>query len=59
MAEPNWVFILAMTTFAIAVVFILISMFRTRQDRKDHVKTSIPRGDIAEAREKRSDAPGL
>ena len=57
MAEPNWVFILAMTTFAIAVGLILFSMVRTRRDRKNHVKTSIPREDIAEAREKRTETP--
>ncbi|MBU4531003.1 MAG: hypothetical protein KUA43_05580 [Hoeflea sp.] len=52
MPEVSWLFILAMTTFAIAIGFMLFSLARTRRDRKSHTRTSIPREDIAKARQR-------
>lgn len=51
MPDVSWVFILAMTTFAVAIGFMLFSLARTRRDKDKHTRTTIPREDVARARQ--------
>jgi hypothetical protein len=46
MLEPGWIFFLAMITFALVIVFAVVSFTRTRRDSRKGVETSIPRGEI-------------
>ncbi len=59
MPEVSWVFILAMATFAMALGFILFSLARTRRDKQNHVKSAVPREDIAKARQQKGGPTGL
>lgn len=59
MPETSWIFVLAMTTFAMTIGFLLFSLVRTRRDKRNHTKTAIPREDIAEARQRNGAPTGL
>lgn len=41
-----------MVTFAAAIGFKLFSLARTRREKNSHAKTTIPREDIAKARQR-------
>ena len=59
MPEMNWVFILAITTFALALAFMLISLWRTRRDKQNNVKSAIPRDEVDNAHQKKNNIGGL
>ena len=59
MYDAKWIFALALVTFALVAAFILISMYRTRRDMKNHVKTSLSREEIANKHSNVGDKIGL
>ncbi|WP_139112533.1 hypothetical protein [Hoeflea olei] len=59
MPDVNLIIVLALVTFAMAVGFMLFSLYRTRRDKRDNVKSAVPREDVAEARKRPGNASGL
>ncbi|MEQ8305411.1 MAG: hypothetical protein RIA09_02530 [Hoeflea sp.] len=57
MFEPSWIFYLAMITFALLIVFAVVSFSRTRRDSRKGVKTSVPRDEIDAKAKSRSHSP--
>lgn len=57
MLESSWIFYLAMITFALVIVFAIVSFTRTRRDSRKGVETSIPREEIDARTANRSRSP--
>ncbi len=58
-SEPNWIFILAMATFELALAFMLFSFDRTRRDKKNSTKSAVPHNEVVNERRKPSAPTGM